>query len=54
MPALLAFVLCIAQKVKKIIFNYLANIVAPPTFALPKENWVLHHVSANQNQITVL
>lgn len=39
---------------RKLFLNYLANIVLAPTFALPKENWVFTHVSANQNQITVL
>ena len=34
-----AFLVNNSQKVKKIVLNYLANIAAPPTFALPKENW---------------
>ena len=42
------------KRLKKIFLNYLANMAFPPTFALPKENWDLQNVSANQNQITVL
>jgi hypothetical protein len=34
--------------------KYLEGIALAHTFALPKENWDFTHVSANQDQITVL
>ncbi len=50
------FVFWIKSFCKRIKFfpNYLEDMMLNPTFALPKENWDFTHVSANQNQITVL